>query len=137
MNWLCVEVRYLFRKYHGSQDGGRRADYPPSPHRVFQSLTAAANTNGSMAGLSKDAMQWLERQSPPQIIVPQSWAGSRLITFVPNNDMNVVAKAWAAGRQPEKRPEELRTRKDLQPRHLGDDATVRFLWRLVDPCGVC
>jgi CRISPR-associated protein Csb2 len=65
MNWLCVEVRYLFEKYHGSRDGGRRADYPPSPHRLFQSLTAAANTNGTMTGLSKEAMQWLEKQSPP------------------------------------------------------------------------
>jgi CRISPR-associated protein Csb2 len=136
MNWLCVEVRYLFGKYHGSRDGGRRADYPPSPHRLFQSLTAAANTNGTMAGLSKDAMQWLERQSPPEVIVPDSWVGSRLTTFVPNNDMNVVAKAWARGKKPEKKPEELRTEKFLEPMHLGDDAIVRFLWPLEDqsPC---
>jgi hypothetical protein len=47
MNWLCVEVRYLFNKYHGSRDGGRRPDYPPSAHRMFQALTAAARLTKS------------------------------------------------------------------------------------------
>jgi hypothetical protein len=50
----------------------------------------------------------------------------------PQNDMNVVARAWAKGRTPEKKPEELRTAKILQPRHLGGDATVRFLWSAKD-----
>jgi CRISPR-associated protein Csb2 len=129
MNWLCVEVRYLFDKYHGSRDGGRRADYPPSAHRLFQALIAAANNGQSMSAAAKEALQWLEKQLPPQIIVPEeSWLGSRLTTFVPNNDMNVVARAWAKGREPEKKPEELRTAKILRPRHLGGDATIRFLW---------
>jgi CRISPR-associated protein Csb2 len=46
--------------------------------------------------------------------------------------MNVVARAWAKGKEPEKKPEELRAPKTLQPRHLGGDATVRFLWSLED-----
>ena len=46
--------------------------------------------------------------------------------------MNVVARAWAKGRTPEKKPEELRTAKILRPRHLGGDATVRFLWSVKD-----
>ena len=109
MNWLCVEVRYLFDKYHGSRDGGRRADYPPSAHRIFQALTAAASNGRGMSDAAREALQWLEKQSPPQIIVPKSLLGSRVTTFVPNNDMNVVAKAWAKGREPEKKPENLRT----------------------------
>jgi CRISPR-associated protein Csb2 len=132
MNWLCVEIRFLFNKYHGSRDGGRRSDYPPSPHRMFQALTAAANNNDDMSDSAKEALQWLEKQSPPQIIVPESSLGSRVTTFVPNNDMNVVARAWAKGRTPEKKPEELRTAKILQPRHLGGDATVRFVWSVKD-----
>jgi CRISPR-associated protein Csb2 len=67
MNWLCVEVRYLFDKYHGSRDGGRRADYPPSAHRLFQALIAAANNGQSMSAAAKEALQWLEKQLPPQI----------------------------------------------------------------------
>src|SRR6516164_11329983 len=128
MNWLCVEVCYFFNKYHGSRDGGRRSEYPPSAHRMFQALVAAANNNGRMSDAAKEALQWLEKQSPPQIIVPVSSLGSRLTTFVPNNDMNVVAAAWAKGKPPEKEPEELRTAKILRPRHLGGDSTVRFLW---------
>jgi CRISPR-associated protein Csb2 len=132
VNWLCVEARYLFGKYHGSRDGGRRADYPPSPHRLLQTLTAAANNGQGMSATAKEALHWLEKQSPPQVIVPESWPGSRVTTFVPNNDMNVVARAWAKGREPEKKPESLRTAKILQPRHLGGDATVRFLWPVKD-----
>jgi len=132
MNWLCVEMRFLFNKYHGSRDGGRRPDYPPSAHRLFQALTAAANSNSGMSEAAKEALQWLEKQSPPQIIVPESSLGSRVTTFVPNNDMDVVARAWAKGRTPEKKPEELRTAKILQPRHLGGDATIRFLWPVKD-----
>jgi CRISPR-associated protein Csb2 len=132
MNWLCVEVRYLFNKYHGSRNGGRRPDYPPSPHRLFQTLAAAANSYAGMSDVAKEALQWLEKQSPPQIIVPVSSLGSRLTTFVPNNDMNVVARAWAKGKAPEKKPEELRTAKILRPLHLGGDATVRFLWPVED-----
>src|SRR5215831_15726449 len=132
MNWLCVEMRLLFNKYHGSRDGGRRPDYPPSAHRMFQALTAAANSNSGMSDAAKEALQWLEKQSPPQIIVPESSLGSRVTTFVPNNDMNVVARAWAKGIMPEKKPEELRAPKSLRPRHLGGDATVRFLWSVED-----
>jgi CRISPR-associated protein Csb2 len=99
---------------------------------MFQALVAAANNNGRMSDAAKEALQWLEKQSPPQIIVPVSSLGSRLTTFVPNNDMNVVAAAWAKGKPPEKEPEELRTAKILRPRHLGGDSTVRFLWSVKD-----
>jgi CRISPR-associated protein Csb2 len=99
---------------------------------MFQALTAAANNGQGMSDATKEALQWLEKQSPPQIIVPESWPGSRLTTFVPNNDMNVVARAWAKGREPEKKPENLRTAKILRPRHLGGDATIRFLWPVED-----
>jgi CRISPR-associated protein Csb2 len=132
MNWLCVEMRFLFNKYHGSRDGGRRPDYPPSAHRLFQALTAAANNNGTISDAAKEALQWLEKQSPPEIIVPESSLGSRVTTFVPNNDMDVVASAWAKGKTPEKKPEELWTAKILRPRHLGGDATIRFLWSAKD-----
>jgi CRISPR-associated protein Csb2 len=132
MNWLCVEMHFLFNKYHGSRDGGRRPDYPPSAHRLFQALTAAANNKGVVSDSAKGALQWLEKQSPPQIAVPDSSLGSRLKTFVPNNDMDVVAKAWAKGKTPEKEPEKLRTEKILRPRHLGGDSTVRFLWSIKD-----
>jgi CRISPR-associated protein Csb2 len=99
---------------------------------MFQALTAAASSNGGMSDPAKEALRWLEKQSPPRIIVPESWAGSRLKTYVPNNDMNVVARAWARGKEPEKKPEKLRTDKILQPLHLGGDATVRFLWSVGD-----
>ena len=94
MNWLCLEFRYLFNKYHGSRDGGRHPEYPPSAHRMFQALVAAANKSGHMPAAAMEALQWLEKQSPPQIIVPALLLGSRVTTFVPNNDMNVFSSPW-------------------------------------------
>jgi CRISPR-associated protein Csb2 len=128
MKWLCIEARFLFHKYHGSRAGGRRRDYPPSPHRMFQALVAAANSNGSIDEAPKEALLWLEKQWPPRICAPKSTLGMRVNTFVPNNDMNVVASAWAKNEPPVKEPEQLRTKKILQPLHLDGDATVRFLW---------
>jgi CRISPR-associated protein Csb2 len=128
MKWLCVEARFLFGKYHGSRSGGRRRDYPPSPHRMFQALVAAANSRGGMDQAAKEALLWLEGQPPPQISVPKASMGTQVNTFVPNNDMNVVASAWAKGEKPEKTPEQLKTKKILQPLYLDGDSTVRFLW---------
>jgi CRISPR-associated protein Csb2 len=65
--------------------------------------------------------------------VPSAQESNVVRLYVPNNDLDKVARAWAQGREPEKQPNELRTDKDLRP-HLVDtgDATVRFLWPVAD-----
>jgi CRISPR-associated protein Csb2 len=55
---------------------------------------------------------------------------------VPNNDLDVVASAWADGRQPKKQPNELKTMKTVRPTRLlvnkDEPATVHYLYPL-DP----
>src|SRR5262249_53128989 len=53
---------------------------------------------------------------------------ARVAIIVGTVDMIGSKLMFPKGRTPEKKPEELRTAKLLQPRHLGGDATVRFLW---------
>ncbi|MCI0429602.1 MAG: type I-U CRISPR-associated protein Csb2, partial [Rhodospirillales bacterium] len=135
MRWLCIEAHLLAGRYHGRGDEGRRAEWPPNPHRVFQALIAAANLGFRRTEFSdakKEAFRWLERRAPPEIIVPRAHEANVVRLYVPNNDMDKVARAWARGVEPEKQPSELRTDKDLRPQLLDGDATARFLWKIMD-----
>ena len=135
MRWLCIEVHFLAGRYHGKADDGRAAQWPPNPHRLFQALVAAGNLGfrrTEFSGAKKDALRWLERRSAPEIVAPPERPASALRLYVPNNDMDKVARAWAVGKKPEKQPNKLRTDKDLRPHRLDGDATARFLWPIED-----
>jgi CRISPR-associated protein Csb2 len=136
MRWLCIEAHFLAGRYHGCSDERRRLpEWPPNPHRLFQALIAAGNLGVRRTEFSdtkKEALRWLERRDAPEIIVPSAHAANVVRLYVPNNDMDKVARAWAKGAEPEKQPNELRTDKDLRPRRLDGDATVRFLWSMAD-----
>jgi CRISPR-associated protein Csb2 len=136
MRWLCIEARFLAGRYHGQGDDGRRPEWPPNPHRLFQALVAAGNLGMRRQDFSEgriEALRWLERREPPLILTPEAHAERVCRLYVPNNDMDKVAHAWARGVEPEKQPSELRTGKDLRPHRLDGDTTVRFLWPIADP----
>jgi CRISPR-associated protein Csb2 len=135
MRWLCIEVHFLAGRYHGKADDGRTAQWPPNPHRLFQALVAAGNLGIRRTDFSdakKGTLRWLERRPAPEIVAPHECAASALRLYVPNNDMDKVARAWADGKEPEKQPNELRTDKDLHSHRLDGDATARFLWPIED-----
>jgi CRISPR-associated protein Csb2 len=133
MRWLCIEAHFLAGRYHGSHDDGRRAEWPPNPHRLFQALVAASNLGFRRTEFSdakREAFRWLERRPPPEIVAAQGYEAGTVRLYVPNNDMDKVARAWARDQEPEKQPNELRTGKDLRPHRLEGDGTVRFLWSI-------
>jgi CRISPR-associated protein Csb2 len=139
MRWLCIEAHFLAGRYHGrrSEREGRAfpAEWPPNPYRLFQALVAAGNIGFRRTEFSdakKEALRWLEQRAAPEIIVPAAHAANVVRLYVPNNDMDKVARAWAKSEEPEKQPSELRTDKDLRPHRLDGDATVRFLWPVGD-----
>lgn len=135
MRWLCIEAHFLAGWYHGRSDEGRAGEWPPNPHRLFQALVAASNLGFRRADFSdakREALRWLERRLPPEIAVPEFKPAGSLRLYVPNNDMDKVARAWAKGAEPEKQPAELRTNKDLRPHAVSGDRTVRFLWPIDD-----
>ncbi|MEZ5786877.1 MAG: type I-U CRISPR-associated protein Csb2 [Xanthobacteraceae bacterium] len=135
MRWLCIEARFLSPRYHGRGDEGRTREWPPNPHRLFQALVAAGHlgfrrTEFSDAKMA--ALRWLERRQPPEIVAAPEQEAAVYRLYVPNNDMDKVARAWAQNKEPEKQPKELRTDKDLRPHRLDGDAAARYLWPIAD-----
>lgn len=139
MRWLCIEAHFLAGRYHGRRSERERTyfphEWPPNPYRLFQALIAAGNIGFRRTEFSdakKEALRWLERREAPEIICPAARRATVVRLYVPNNDMDKVARAWAAGKAPEKQPNELRTDKDLRPHELAEDGPVRFLWPIAE-----
>ncbi len=135
MRWLCVEAHLIAGRYHGRSEEGRRHQWPPNPHRLFQALVAAGNLGfrrTEFSDATMAALRWLERQLPPEIVTSRARQAGVVRLYVPNNDMDKIARAWARDVEPEKQPSELRTAKDLRPHQVDGEATVRFLWPIPD-----
>src|SRR2546425_12667612 len=118
--WLCVEVTLLTGRYHGRRRGGEEADWPPAPHRLFAALLAAAHLGTRTLEWSEakaQAFRWLEEMDPPDIVAAHAAPSSPFTLSVPNNDMDVIAREWARGKEG-KNPSELRTLKPLWPQRI-------------------
>jgi CRISPR-associated protein Csb2 len=121
---ICISATFLTGRYHGEE-------WPPSPARLVQALVAGVKTGGyhAMWPEAEVALRWLERRPAPVILaLPEvKLQGYRLA--VPNNDMDSVAREWAAGKPAD--AAKLRTMKDVAPRLAeGGGPHVRYLWPL-------
>lgn len=134
---FCLSVRFLDAVFHGRGDGGER-EWPPSPLRVFQALVAAAarRNAGELATGTLSALKWLERQTEaPVVIAPAGIEGAGYRLSVPNNAMDIVARAWSRGNDSnsgDANPATHRTMKAVRPTLLAGDATY-YLWPLPYP----
>jgi CRISPR-associated protein Csb2 len=139
-SYLCLSVTFLDPTFHGRADGGA-PEWPPSPLRLFQALTAAAMTRwreGPDAERAAHALRWLGRQAPPVIVAPPAEQGRPYRLSVPNNAMDVAARYWARGNESAKdaQPATHRTMKPVRPTRLRGAAPVSYLWRQpADPPG--
>lgn len=135
---LCISIRFLAPAFHGSRDADK-PEWPPSPMRVFQSLVAAAAARWRTESFSprvRSAFEWLERQAAPMLITPTSVSSFGYRLSVPNNTMDIVAKAWCRGNYSnsgDANPATHRTMKAVRPTLLLDGAAVHYLWPLHDP----
>jgi CRISPR-associated protein Csb2 len=138
--YFCVSVTFLDPEpsFHGRGDAGA-PEWPPSPLRMFQALVAAAAsrwTEGQVREYARSALEWLQRQSPPLIVAPVHHVGLAVRIAVPNNDLDVVATAWAKRQEPKKQPSELKTLKTIRPTRLmlkkEESGTVHYLFPLAD-----
>jgi CRISPR-associated protein Csb2 len=131
---LILTVRFLDTYFHGRGDGGG-TEWPPSPMRVFQGLIAAAARlgRGEPDERAAAAFRWLEELEGPSVIVaPLARTGAPYSLSVPNNAMDIAARAWV--RDPdttakEADPRTHRTMKEIRPVLLSDEA-VHYLWPL-------
>ena len=97
MRWLCIEVHFLAGRYHGRGDDGRRAEWPPNPHRLFQALVAAGHfgfRRTEFSGAKRAALRWLERREAPDIVVPPARrGGARILAPTYNEYAGVLSAA--------------------------------------------
>jgi CRISPR-associated protein Csb2 len=133
---LCVWIRFLDPTFHGRRDGGA-PEWPPSPLRLFQALVATASrleTDG-VGSTTRAALEWLECLPVPVIVAPVALRTTGRRLSVPNNAMDVVARAWSRGNDSDKGDADPRTHramKTVRPLWLKGD-TVQFLWRVSNP----
>jgi CRISPR-associated protein Csb2 len=131
MACFAVSMRLLDCVFRGRRDGGE-PEWPPSPMRAFQALVAAAAARERPA-ISEEttaALRWLEQLEPPIIRAPRGSAGLGYVVSVPNNTMDVVARAWARGGESESgdaNPATHRTMKSVRAVLVSGEA-VHYLW---------
>lgn len=127
---LCLTFHLLGGWFHGRADQGE-PEWPPSPLRAFQAVVRAAGDRGvlSDAGVVA-ALDWLASLPAPYIVAPRGELGQARRAAVPNNDADILAAAWARGREPAKDPTQLKTLKEFRTRHLRDGSAVHYLWVL-------
>lgn len=136
-SYLCLSVIFLAREYHGRRQG-IEGEWPPAPLRFFQALVASAAAhwrNGAWNTYARPALEWLENQPPPRIFAPRVHLGVPYRLAVPNNDLDVVAAAWARRQVPRKQPADLKAFKTVRTYYfLEEKDQVLYLWPLPEPC---
>ena len=109
-------------------------DWPPQADRVFSALVSAWAARGEQAG-EREALEWLEKQTPPMIYASDCFYRSTPKVYVPPNDSKTPKTV--------KPPSDLKTAKKYlevmpelrrrQERHFPvirpDDSVVKFLWQ--------
>jgi CRISPR-associated protein Csb2 len=96
---LTIEVELLAGRYAATAHNDRgRAEWPPHPARFFSALVAALYDNVSVNAQEREALLWLERQSPPSLDVDLEVGedvGRRRVldVYVPVNDVSLVGDA--------------------------------------------
>jgi CRISPR-associated protein Csb2 len=134
-SYLCLSVHFLDGAFLGRRDGGA-LEWPPSPLRLFQALVAAAAARWGQRhqlDYARPALRWLEEQPPPEIVAPAVRAGSAYRLSVPNNAMDLVARAWSRGNTAgtgDANPATHRAMKTVRSTRLLNGDAVHYLWDL-------
>ncbi len=111
---FLLSIRFLDDRYHGTTDNGESTEWPPSPLRVFQAMVAGNARGDRLPDVVRDALLWLEKLDPPDIIAPGGWDGMPLLTYVLNN----VSDSNFNSRAP----------KTIRPTILNGDRLVEYAW---------
>jgi len=135
MKQLTLSVELLTGSYHGMKDKGE-PEWPPSPLRLFQALLAVACRKFGdplPTNLSK-SLDWLASLAPPAIGAPEVVQSIPFTTSVPNNAMDICARAWSKGSFASKdsKPSTHKAMKTICHHFVAneqlDGTTVRYVW---------
>lgn len=115
---LALEVTFLTGRYVATEYNDRsRAEWPPHPARLFSALVAAHASDPIPE--EREALQWLERQDPPEIAASSASEREVVTVYVPVNDTAGVEE----GR--EKQPR-------MFPSRTPEDPRVVVVWPKAD-----
>lgn len=123
--YLELSVLYLTDRYHGKED------WPPSPVRVFQALTAAARKGLSPSewhDSASMALKWLEEKPAPFILAPEPAGLGAFVITGPRNQADKAVKPMGID---VKRMRKQRDLKPLSSVFLPDaleNRFVKYLW---------
>lgn len=119
MKYLVITVRFLSDRYHGRTENGNKAEWPPSPLRLYQAILAGAARrwhDPSLRDREFPALEWFQSLGPPQIIAPKVETGRPLLKYVRENLYDV---------DPEKRDAKL-----CRPTLFCGEARVTYYWSI-------
>ncbi|MCY4164197.1 MAG: type I-U CRISPR-associated protein Csb2 [bacterium] len=91
---LAIEVNFLTGRFVATAHNDREvSEWPPHPARLFSALVAAwAEAGGDVA--EREALEWLEAQSPPSLAASEADPRRVVSYFVPVNDARVISGSW-------------------------------------------
>ena len=128
---FCISVRFLQPIFCGRGEG--EPEWPPSPLRLFQALTASASAKWNeriRLDHAGAALRWLEALQPPFVVAPLGTPAARAYRlYVPDNIGDIVAASWSRGRTAN--IADYRTEKDVQPTYIAGD-TVYYVYCIAD-----
>lgn len=132
--WFSIEARFLTGRYHG-RDTDTRSEWPPTPLRLFQAITAGA-LSGRWAVEDRDASErallWLESLGAPEVLLtPPAHRLKPYRIAVPNNQADRHVPALRMGAHLDRRLAGDKELKVVQPRIVGR-APLIYAWRIED-----
>lgn len=131
---LAIEVEYLAGVAFASPSADKEiAEWPPQPDRLFSALVASWGF-GARPAAEREALEWLELQSPPVVVASPACERDVVTVYVPPNDVRVTGRVGAQATMANVRdqldvlPERRRRQARQFPATLPDSSTVTFLW---------
>lgn len=113
---FTLEVEYLLGRSFAGEYGRRsRPEWPPHPGRLFSALASAYFENGKDQQ-EKEALEWLERQTPPALRAGDAGSAAVPIAYVPTNYVG-DGPPVTRGKQPR-----------FFPAQGPSDVVVHFIW---------
>ncbi len=124
---FALAVHYLTGRAVATDSAWRDApEWPPHPARLFFAMVDALHAGGNQPD-QRAALEWLERQGPPEL--SHSDKSDRIVKlFVPVNDSSIqeIASEILGVRSRERQPRS-------PPSVTLDDPMVHFVWRSAEP----
>ncbi len=132
---IAIGIRYLCGWAMATHPADRnRPEWPPHPDRVFMALAAAHFETGESA-VEREALEWLEKQSPPLVVASPAFTRDIVTSYVRVNDTQIPR--WKLGKEPSAKQmksglallPEFRSRQPRSfPLAIPDDDAAYLVW---------